>query len=124
LRRGAAFCVLRADGTILLRKRPPRGLLGGMSEVPTTEWTSDFKEGAALKHAPLKLKWRRPPGAVRHVFTHFPLELVVYAADVPRDVRAPRGMRFVPAGNLKDEAMPSLMRKVIAHAGIDVRKED
>ena len=36
LRRGAAFVVLRADDAILLRTRPPKGLLGGMAEVPTS----------------------------------------------------------------------------------------
>ena len=48
LRRGAAFVVLRADGCVLVRSRPPKGLLGGMTEVPTTEWTHDFDERDAL----------------------------------------------------------------------------
>ena len=125
LRRGAAFAVCRADGAVLLRTRPARGLLGGMREVPGTEWGTDFDPRTALRDAPeLRAKWRRLPGIVHHVFTHFPLELVVYAADVPRATRAPRGMRFVPADNLRSEALPSLMRKVIAHAGIDVRKKE
>jgi hypothetical protein len=29
---------------------------------------------------------------------------------------APQGMRWVAAGELSDQALPSLMRKVIAHA--------
>ena len=40
LRRGAAFVAVRSDGAILLRTRPDKGLLGGMSEVPTTAWTA------------------------------------------------------------------------------------
>jgi A/G-specific adenine glycosylase len=47
LRRGAAFVLLRADQAVLLRTRPERGLLGGMSEVPTSEWTPDFDIGRA-----------------------------------------------------------------------------
>jgi A/G-specific adenine glycosylase len=116
LRRGAAFVVLRADGTILLRARPPRGLLGGMTEVPTTEWSAKFRARGALTHAPLKSKWRRLPGRVRHVFTHFPLELEVYAARVPKSTRPPKGARFVKLSRLGGEALPSLMRKVVAHA--------
>jgi A/G-specific adenine glycosylase len=119
LRRGAAFVVLRADGTILLRARPPRGLLGGMTEVPTTEWSADFKKRGSFASAPKlssKLKWHRLPGLVRHVFTHFPLELEVYAAQVPKGTRAPQGARFVKFSRLNDEALPSLMRKVVAHA--------
>ena len=43
LRRGAAFVALRADGHILLRTRAGTGLLGGMTEVPTTEWTQRLR---------------------------------------------------------------------------------
>jgi A/G-specific adenine glycosylase len=116
LRRGAAFIVLRADGSILLRKRPERGLLGGMSEVATTEWSAEFSEKNAMKSAPLKSKWRRLPGYVHHAFTHFPLELTVYVTQVGRSVHAPKGEKFVKVENLAGEALPSLMHKVIAHA--------
>jgi A/G-specific adenine glycosylase len=116
LRRGAAFVVLRADGAVLLRKRPAKGLLGGMTEVPTTAWSAAFDEQGAHDAAPLEAKWHRKPGYVRHVFTHFPLELTVYLAEVPKTTRAPRGGRFVKREKLAGEALPSLMRKVIAHA--------
>jgi A/G-specific adenine glycosylase len=53
------------------------------------------------------------------VFTHFPLQLVVYTASAPARARAPEGMRWVPIAILQDEALPNLMRKVIAH-GLDV----
>ena len=88
LRRGAAFVAVRTDGFVLLRSRAERGLLGGMTEVPTTDWTHDFDETDALDHAPKlaptakpdAIKWRRIPAIVRHTFTHFPLELAVYRA--------------------------------------------
>jgi A/G-specific adenine glycosylase len=125
LRRGAAFVVARADAAVLLRTRPATGLLGGMTEVPTTPWTHEFDQGSALDHAPsLNVPRRKPPitwrplaGIVTHVFTHFPLELKVYTAQVPLDTAAPAGMRFVPASGLAEEALPNLMRKVLAHAG-------
>ena len=119
LRRGAAFVVMRADGCVLLRSRPPKGLLGGMTEVPTTEWSHDFDERKSLKGAPrlsrAAPKWQRLPGVVAHVFTHFPLELVVYAASVPRNASAPKGARWIPIDALPDEALPTVMRKVLAH---------
>jgi A/G-specific adenine glycosylase len=120
LRRGAAFVAVRADGCVLLRSRPPKGLLGGMTEVPTSEWTHDFDERDALAGAPAlpraKPHWRRLPGAVTHVFTHFPLELAVYAAEVPASTRAPAGARWVALAALAGEALPNVMRKVLAHA--------
>jgi A/G-specific adenine glycosylase len=115
LRRGAAFLALRKDGSILLRTRPEKGLLGGMTEVPTTEWSRDFDAASALSAAPLEATWRRLPGVVNHVFTHFPLELTVYAADFPTRTRAPEGMRWVASGHLAEAALPSVMRKVILH---------
>jgi A/G-specific adenine glycosylase len=61
-------------------------------------------------------KWRRIPGVVAHVFTHFPLELVVYLAEVPANATAPTGARWIARADLPGEALPSLMRKVLAHA--------
>jgi A/G-specific adenine glycosylase len=118
LRRGAAFVVLRADGHILMRTRPAKGLLGGMTEVPTSAWTHDFDEGDALAEAPrvARATWRRVPGRVTHVFTHFPLELSVHLARVSAAAKPPAGMRWVTLADLADEALPNLMRKVVAHA--------
>jgi len=119
LRRGAAFVVRRADGFILLRTRPAKGLLGGMTEVPTTEWSKDFAASKALDHAPRLRKptaWRKTAGVVRHVFTHFPLELIVYMSEVPPRTTAPQGTRWIKIAELDGEALPSLMRKVILHA--------
>ena len=61
-------------------------------------------------------KWRRVPGVVTHVFTHFPLQLVVYAATVGAETRPPAGARWVALAALAGEALPNLMRKVLAHA--------
>jgi A/G-specific adenine glycosylase len=116
-RRGAAFVVSRGD-ELLVRTRAEKGLLGGMTEVPTSEWLAGQDDKLALKQAPaLKdaARWHRKVGVVTHVFTHFPLELVVYIANVPARSRAPRGMRWVPIATLQDEALPTVMRKVIAH---------
>ena len=52
LRRGAAFVAVRADGSVLVRTRPLKGLLGGMTEVPTTPWSDDFDETTAIEQAP------------------------------------------------------------------------
>jgi A/G-specific adenine glycosylase len=65
--------------------------------------------------------WRRRTGVVRHVFTHFPLELAVLVADVPASTAAPDGGRFVPLDRLDAEALPTLMRKVIAYAFAQIR---
>jgi A/G-specific adenine glycosylase len=121
LRHGASFVALRADGHVLLRTRPAKGLLGGMAEVPSTAWTHSLDEATALAQAPFKARWRRLPGTVEHGFTHFPLRQAVYVARAPARTRAPAGMRWVPLAKLHDEALPNVMRKVIAHAGLGPR---
>jgi len=117
LRRGAAFVVTRGDA-LLVRTRAEKGLLGGMTEVPGSGWLAGQEDKAALLQAPT-LKgvagWHRKIGVVTHVFTHFPLELVVYTARVAARTRAPEGTRWVPIATLADEAFPNVMRKVIAH---------
>jgi A/G-specific adenine glycosylase len=119
MRHGAAFVVLREDGCILLQRRPEKGLLGCMSEVPGSEWATDFDPATSVSHAPklgTATRWRRTAGAVDHVFTHFPLRLTVYVAEVPATTAAPKGGRWVAVGKLGEEALPNVMRKVIAHA--------
>ena len=117
LRRGAAFVVTRGD-ELLVRTRESKGLLGGMTEVPNSEWLAGQKDVAALTQVPAVkgvARWHRKTGVVTHVFTHFPLELVVYTARVAARTRAPEGMRWVPIATLHDEALPNVMRKVIVH---------
>lgn len=116
VRRGAAFVILRSDGSLLVRTRPPKGLLGGMTEVPGTAWSADFDPDAA--RPPLAVTdLVRLPGLVTHTFTHFPLELTVFRAE-PATSRTPEGCRWVAPPAIAGEAFPTVMRKVLAHAGI------
>ena len=117
LRRGAAFVVTRG-GEVLVRTRPAKGLLGGMTEVPGSDWLAEQDDKRARGQAPQLAgleRWHRKAGVVTHVFTHFPLELVVYTSQVPARTRSPDGMRWVPVATLSDEALPNVMRKVLAH---------
>ena len=110
LRRGAAFVVRRGD-ELLVRTRPEKGLLTKLKQA-VAEYPPALQQAPVLKGI---AGWHRKAGVVTHVFTHFPLELVVYTANVPARARAPQGMRWVPISTLGDEALPNLMRKVIAH---------
>ena len=115
LRHGAHFWLVDAQGKVLLRRRPPRGLLGGMTELPGTPWRAErWTEGEALGHAPMPAAWRAA-GEVRHGFTHFELFISLYAAAVPR-IEAEGFLR--DAGSLEGEALPSLMRKCVAAVGV------
>ncbi len=114
VRYGAAFLARDAAGRVLLRRRAARGLLGGMEELPGTEWgAAPLSEAEALALAPLAADWRMA-GEVRHVFTHFELVLTVYAAKVAVDACAGN---WAGANALAAAALPSVMRKCLAVAG-------
>ena len=111
---GAVFYLRRGDGQVLLRTRPPKGLLGGMAEFPGSEWTAVFDAAAALATIPLAAPCRCLDGGVVHVFTHFALHLTVFLGCVDAASVAPEGTYWVPENELDRHALPSLMRKVAA----------
>jgi A/G-specific adenine glycosylase len=112
-RHGTAYVAVRTDGAILLRQRGDKGLLGGMTEVPGSAWTSARPPAA---DAPFPADWRDVPATVVHVFTHFRLELTIFRADVAKSKRAPKGMWWASPGELPGEALPSVMKKAIEAA--------
>ncbi|MDH5556757.1 MAG: A/G-specific adenine glycosylase [Alphaproteobacteria bacterium] len=116
-RRGIAFWITRPDGAVLLRRRPEKGLLGGMIEVPSTNWIEGAMPAVAKarKKSPLPaLDWREPPGMVTHTFTHFHLELRVIAGRVGRGA-APGGL-WVQPDKFGEQALPTIMKKIARHA--------
>ncbi len=121
-RHGVAFWLVDEAGSVLLRRRPEQGLLGGMMELPSTPWReAPWPAGAAPATAPAKILgadgWTALPGVVRHTFTHFHLELAVWAGRAPGIAPPAAGAdgRWVPLDGLGDEALPSVMRKVVRH---------
>ncbi|WP_119167033.1 A/G-specific adenine glycosylase [Algihabitans albus] len=114
-RRGVAFWLTRSDGAVLLRRRPPKGLLGGMTEVPSSDWTEAGPgEGEAAGAAPTPVSWQALPGLVRHTFTHFHLELTVWTGRLESGEEV-EGF-WVPLEGLAAAGLPSVMRKVAKHA--------
>jgi A/G-specific adenine glycosylase len=114
-RHGIVFWTLRRDGALLLRRRPENGLLGGLFEVPSTEWrAAPWSIEEAKGAAPTRASWRPLEGVVRHGFTHFELELSLLVGSA-RGASAGRGV-WCPIDRLSDYALPTLMKKVVRHA--------
>jgi A/G-specific adenine glycosylase len=117
VKRGAAFVVRNAKGAVLLLKRPEKGLLGGMLQPPLGPWTEKFPKSAdALKQAPFEAEWKKLSGVVRHVFTHFELEIEVWAAEIAGRSRSYPDGQWVEIERLGAVALPTVMKKIIAHA--------
>ncbi|WP_086997866.1 A/G-specific adenine glycosylase [Rhizobium sullae] len=114
VRLGAAFVAVTADGEILLRRRIASGLLGGMTEVPTTAWTSRIDGETSADAAPFPSQWEAC-GTVTHVFTHFELRLSIYRAAIPSHIQIDDGW-WEAVTNLEAQALPTIMKKAIATA--------
>ncbi len=114
LRHGTHFLALDGAGRVLLGRRPPRGLLGGMAEIPGTPWgDAPWADDAALAHAPLSAPWMPVPGMARHGFTHFELTMRLFLART--DAAAPPGLDWRPAGEAV-AALPSVFARLLALA--------
>jgi len=117
---GVAFWMVRKDGAVYLRRRAAKGLLGGMTEVPSTDWRAEAWTGAETEQAlPFSKGWRPLDGVVSHTFTHFHLELRVLALQLTAaQVRrlSAEGALWTPLERIGDAGLPSVMRKVARHA--------
>jgi A/G-specific adenine glycosylase len=113
VRFGVHFWLTDGQGRVLLRTRPYKGLLGGMTELPGTEWRAEpWTVQEALTVAPMAAEWRGA-GQVRHGFTHFELIIDVLAGQV-KQIEA-QGFAH-PVDALADAALPSVMWKCVRMA--------
>ncbi|HTV88959.1 MAG TPA: A/G-specific adenine glycosylase [Stellaceae bacterium] len=114
LRHGVAFWLRRPDGAVLLHRRAERGLLGGMIELPSTEWrAAPWSDSEAIaKASPVATRWAALPGSVTHGFTHFRLELALLTGATGEQLP---GIWARPE-QFKDYALPTLTKKLAKHA--------
>jgi len=112
---GAAFFAERVDGAFLARRRPPRGLLGATMELPGGPWRVGEILDVTAQDAPFAAPWRRLPGHVEHVFTHFALQLALFSAPVG-NLAPPDGMVFIAPDEVDAAGFSGLMRKAALRA--------
>lgn len=110
---GHTFVMRRPDGAILLRRRPEKGMLAQMTETPGGDWSLE----GGKPQFPVVGSWSMA-GTVRHIFTHFSLDLDVWLLD-DSDFQPADGQWWSLPEELPGEALPSLYRKVLVMAGIE-----
>ena len=105
VRHGFAYIITREDGAILIEKRPPKGLLGGMDGLPSSSWGQE---------AGVPLPGTQDLGlGIKHTFTHFHVHLSLYSGPATLAKHFPNA-RFVH--HLLDLALPTLFIKVLKAA--------
>ena len=126
VRVGAAFVAISNNGEVFLRSRTESGLLGGMAEVPTTDWTARLDGDTDIGAAPFPASWI--PRVTSPMFSRI-------SNCVLKSIRrmgytnqpSPDGW-WVKVENLAGEALPTVMKKAIATAIPDAfakrRKEE
>src|SRR5690606_37653833 len=105
-----------AKGDVWLRRRAPVGLLAGMTELPGSEWSVH----GPPETLPPGLDWL-PAGAISHVFTHFRLELDLFAARGVENPPFEKGW-WCAREDIGKQALPSVFRKALQTA-LDAREK-
>ena len=99
LRHGSAWWIER-NGSVWLVRRAAKGLLGGMAALPGSEWSEQPQAPSASDL-----------GTVRHVFTHFALDLRIEA-----HASSEGEGWWHPVDDLDSAGLPTLYRRAAAIA--------
>lgn len=110
VRFGHAFVITNSQDDVWLQKRPEKGLLAKMTEVPGTNWADQMSAPVF----PVTGGWIAASPII-HVFTHFRLELNVWKLQSEDGAPLGEGWWANP-DQVKGAALPSLFRKVLASA--------
>jgi A/G-specific adenine glycosylase len=101
-----AYIHINAQQHIALRRRPEKGLLAGLLEVPCSPWQSEPLDAVLV-----------PAAMVRHVFTH--IDLTIRVIRMSEEEKVPLECFWVPLKELDQYPLPTLTHKIIA-AGLSL----
>lgn len=109
---------LTRAGEVLLEKRPPAGIWGGMWCLPETVRDSDFAAYCRERFGARVLGVRNLP-LIAHGFTHFKLDIHPVRLDVAAsDARAEEpGLVWLPLEEAREAAIPAPVKRILAALG-------
>jgi A/G-specific adenine glycosylase len=111
--RSTSLLLLFHQGDILLEKRPPAGIWGGLWSLPEGAPHTDPR--AAAENLGLVVKSCRPLEPFTHTFSHFHLAIAPWRLDVDPAHRAEEAGRiWVALDDALAAALPAPVRKLLA----------
>jgi len=116
---GYFYWIINNEGAVLFEKRQEKGLLGGMTGIPTSEWSED--SAVARQDNPLPvcdgfiLEKPEENVQIKHVFTHFELSLTLQRGQYSDDPERLDDARFIwlDPDQIDPEHLPTLFRKAV-----------
>lgn len=110
-RDGYIYWVMNAKNEVLFETRPDKGLLGGMTGLPTSEWGQKGRIGHLQE---LKIDARHALSnnlKIKHTFTHFDLFLSGVLIKVPRHFKPQSHQYWVAASDIHTLGLPTVFKK-------------
>ncbi|MCP5297892.1 MAG: A/G-specific adenine glycosylase [Zoogloeaceae bacterium] len=101
--RAVTLLVLRCRGRVLLERRPPKGIWGGLLSLPELAADQPARRYAGATQLPV----------VRHAFTHFRLDITPLLCKVSR-CNTPEGGIWLNLKALDEAPLPAPVRKILA----------
>jgi A/G-specific adenine glycosylase len=116
-RERTAMLVVVSRGEVLLEKRPPTGIWGGLWSLPEADADAD-PAGALERDWGFKASTKQQLPAFEHAFTHYTLEVTPWllAPEAGAHVAAQRPAIWLPLAELAGAALPSPVRKLLRSA--------
>src|ERR1043166_5525313 len=115
------LAIVRRNGAILVRRRPPNGLLAGLWELPGDEKKPRDSITATIRQQFKTLDWEiarpRRIGEIRHTITNRRIRapIFLFAEKAERKLYLPiRGWRWLPEKSFRRQPLSSMTLKALA----------
>lgn len=116
-RYGYVYYIVNSRDSILVHKRPDKGLLGGMYGLPTSDWLKKKRDLSHLELGTKKIEWKTERHTVTHVFTHFHLHLAVFSTTLSEQNNIPEEYEWIDIAKFKKIGIPTVFKKALTFFG-------
>ena len=113
--RQTTMLILRHGNEIMLEKRPPSGIWGGLWSLPEISMTDIATEVANYRFG-LQTEADKPLNIIHHAFSHFKLDITpqpLRAVSKPCQVQESSQIVWMPINDAISAAIPTPVRKIL-----------